>query len=652
MITNLLRSIRDYHNYYLQLYRYDSLYGYNNILRWVYNVPIGLLSAAEALLLVAIKTPMELCGYRFNTSVGRNFQEAIDAIRDSLFAPIVFCYNAIFGAASNIIEPAEEKKVEQSPQHHEATVTISSLQSSSVDKSVTQAKTSTLANTKVIEPSPLGNHESTGMPIPASIQPQSSISTSQQIQQPTEKLPSQHSDDDAILPPGPLELIEAVTLRNVEKVRDLLAHPKVTLDYINNNKNKHGKTAWQIACRNGRDDLDIEIQMLFVQIKGVELPHPDGELYRYYTPLNYIIKLYHELEGNELLRQTAINFINQNDPDIVNAKDDLGTTALMVAVEYEWLEILQELLKSSNIKQIINAHTVINHETALLQATKWSKQWIPGVKALVAAKADVNLPSKTGETPLISAIREESTELLRALLSEPLNLDVEIYEHGSPLTYCSHWPEGIELLLAAKADINFQCPSNGSTVLMRAVQGCFESVYELFKHKEINPDLTNDEGDTALMVAVKKSVSSYYSYTREEREKEQPYCLPIIEFLQYKCNLFIRNHENKTALDIITDKINEMRVSSDATPDLINMLVKIQDLLIKRVADDEMHLNFLFGEHPRLGASSSLLRAKQNVISEPQVFSIVFEFANASNPKPDYRVDNQYLRDHTPIAER
>jgi ankyrin repeat protein len=464
---------------------------------------------------------------------------------------------------------------------------------------------------------------------------------------------SPQDSDDFTSTPGPLELIEAVTARDIEKVKALMAHPKVTLDYINNNKNAKGLTAWKIACRNGRNYIDIEIQMLFVQIKGVELPHPDNKLYRSYTPLNYIIKLIrYDLGVDELLRTTAMKLIQQNDPDIINARDDFGQgrTALMMAVQCEWLEILEELLKLDCIKQIINAQTVHYYETALFKAAK--RSWIEGVRALVAAKADVNLQSNEGQTALTIAIDDKSTELLQELLVGKPNLDVEMQRHDSPLAYSIGWPEGIKLLLLAKADINSQRPSNGNTALMNAVryQSIFDydstmaGIQELLKYKEINLDLTNDEGDTALIAAAKRTID-FESGSRR--------CFGgIKELLKHKCNLFVKNKADKTVLDIINDNIDKVRLNNSGDQALINDLENIRNILKSKIVDYTTRLNFMFGEHPRLGYASSIFRAKGSALSERNLFRIIFDLATSPESLPTSMVDNQHIRNQLQFIGR
>lgn len=94
---------------------------------------------------------------------------------------------------------------------------------------------------------------------------------------------------------------------------------------------------------------------------------------------------------------------------VVNAKNDLGGTALGLAAGTSRIDIIRILVAA---KANVNAKDK-EGDTALIIASGLGKT--AAVKALIAAKADVNIRDKDGYTALMLAQRAGHTEIVKLL---------------------------------------------------------------------------------------------------------------------------------------------------------------------------------------------------------------------------------------------
>jgi ankyrin repeat protein len=128
---------------------------------------------------------------------------------------------------------------------------------------------------------------------------------------------------------------------------------------------------------------------------------------------------------------------------------------------------------------------------------------------------DFELPSRLdGNRPLFSAIaRRKSLSTVASLLSA--GCDVNSRSHGlTPLflsaTMGSHgYPYAHLLLQCPDVDVNAQCTSEKMTPLIQAcMTRCAKTIRALGRRKDLNVDLTNYWGDTAMTVAIGMKDSS------------------------------------------------------------------------------------------------------------------------------------------------
>ncbi|BBM82154.1 ankyrin repeat domain-containing protein [Candidatus Uabimicrobium amorphum] len=119
------------------------------------------------------------------------------------------------------------------------------------------------------------------------------------------------------------------------------------------------------------------------------------------------------------------------------------------------------------------------------------------VEALIEAKADVNAKSKYGITALYSAVVNQHEEIVKVLVREKANVDVDPKNAPSAFDHASKNNDAITSILR-------KAGANGWTPLMNAAfDGDLEKVQSLIAAK-VNLEATENRGTTALAFAVVK----------------------------------------------------------------------------------------------------------------------------------------------------
>jgi len=167
----------------------------------------------------------------------------------------------------------------------------------------------------------------------------------------------------------------------------------------------------------------------------------------------------------------------------VNAKNEHGNTALILAAKKGNVEMVNDLLKKG---AYVDAQNKDGH-TALIVAAIYGN--VEVVNDLLKKGADVNAKNKHGNTALIVAA---------------------IYGHV----------EVVNALLAAKgADVDAQNEHGNTALILAAIYGRVEVVNELLK-KGADVDAQNEHGNTALILADKNiSKQAYYAIWEHKIEK-------------------------------------------------------------------------------------------------------------------------------------
>jgi ankyrin repeat protein len=113
---------------------------------------------------------------------------------------------------------------------------------------------------------------------------------------------------------------------------------------------------------------------------------------------------------------TALKLLEER-PNLVNARDLNGNTALMVAMENRDIEWVGHLLRQgANTNQ-----TSKSGETPLILASKLGMQDV--VTWLLGLGARVDETNRSGETALIVAVRERQVPIVKLLLNAGANPD-------------------------------------------------------------------------------------------------------------------------------------------------------------------------------------------------------------------------------------
>jgi ankyrin repeat protein len=219
-------------------------------------------------------------------------------------------------------------------------------------------------------------------------------------------------------------------------------------------QDKDGQTALMYALR-----TDKRIAQLIIE-KGVDLDAQNKDMR---TAL---------IQATEMASSSIVELLIKKGANI-NIQDMNGETALMRAALKGGVATVKLLIeKGSDLN--LNAKDKKGN-TALIQAIKGNARWDAGDGAketailLINSGADLEAPDEEGNTPLILAVGNEMTEVVKLLVEKGVDLN------------------------AQKAD--------GETALMSAVQADRIEIITLLVSQGANLNLSNKKGKTALYIA-------------------------------------------------------------------------------------------------------------------------------------------------------
>ena len=185
----------------------------------------------------------------------------------------------------------------------------------------------------------------------------------------------------------------------------------------------------------------------------------------------------------------------------VNLQNKGGFTALMMATAQGHTKCLDALLTHKDIQ----VNLQINNNdgwTALMMAT--AKGHTKCLKALLEHKdIQVNIQNKNGKTALMFAAQNGHTTCLEALLERSdvqVNLQDNYGRTALMLAAVYGHTECLKALLANGADPNIQATKGGTALMFAAEYDNLDCLKELLANG-VDPNLQDDKGRTALMLA-------------------------------------------------------------------------------------------------------------------------------------------------------
>lgn len=228
---------------------------------------------------------------------------------------------------------------------------------------------------------------------------------------------------------------------------------------------------------------------------------------------------------NFLLKYTAVD---------INASDAFGFTALSQAYEYGYDNIVKVIMKDPrlNIKRAflnaakhdqslleflleptsfdINAKDQ-DGNTALMLAVMYSNTNSVNVLLNYYNKKleDINVKNNNGDTVLMIAIRYNNRDIIKRILEEStIDINVKNNENISPLILAIRLGNeelAGELLKDKRTDINIKDDYGNTPLILASEQGEKNIVKMLINNPDTDIDIANDEGYTALYYARRNS---------------------------------------------------------------------------------------------------------------------------------------------------
>jgi len=195
---------------------------------------------------------------------------------------------------------------------------------------------------------------------------------------------------------------------------------------------------------------------------------------------------------------TKINLLIKARADL-NIQDENGNTALILAIQRNYIDIVKLLIEEGANLNIVNSNNV----TALIYAVIKNK--IDIVELLIKAGADLNIQDNNRSTALKYTIMFNEINIAKLLIENGADLNIQDDRDRTALieAVAINRIDIAKLLIEAKADLNIQ-DNNGSTALIEAVIKNKIDIVELLIKAGADLNIQYNNGSTALMIAKKK----------------------------------------------------------------------------------------------------------------------------------------------------
>ena len=246
-----------------------------------------------------------------------------------------------------------------------------------------------------------------------------------------------------------------------------------------NKQNKSGNTALIGACKYKQPD--VALALLESKDIEVDLANETGENALYWASSQKMLAVV-----KKLIEKDAY----------VNKQNILGNTALILACYKNHTDVALALLEDDDIDvNLANQNGI----TALHLTSE--KGMLAIVEKLIEKGADVNIQDEDGDTALIGACQYKQSDVALALLNVD-GIEVDLANNNGETALHRASSKGmlsvVEELIEKRANAKMQ-DKDGYTALMVA---CYDRhtdiALALLKHSNINVDLANNKGETAL----------------------------------------------------------------------------------------------------------------------------------------------------------
>ena len=202
----------------------------------------------------------------------------------------------------------------------------------------------------------------------------------------------------------------------------------------------------------------------------------------------------------------------------LNGMDESGNTVLMLAAKAGGVNIAKYVTERMSVSSLIQTNN--NGQTALMMAASGSDNANAlCVKYLVEAGADLNVLDKFGNTVLMLAVEAGRFNSVK-YLTERMSVSSLIQTNNKGQTALmmaaanssSEHTSCLKCLAEAGADLNVQDKCGYTALMLAAKAGGFNSVKYLTERMSVSSlNQTNNEGETALMIAASDNSSEHTS---------------------------------------------------------------------------------------------------------------------------------------------
>ncbi|XP_059099295.1 uncharacterized protein LOC131893315 [Tigriopus californicus] len=202
------------------------------------------------------------------------------------------------------------------------------------------------------------------------------------------------------------------------------------------------------------------------------------------------------------------------DKDVVNAKDNLGTSALMKALWDKRSSTVEKILASKNIREnkLLDLQEVDKTGRSILHLLIDNNDLV-NFQSLVdrdeLTKEIANRPNPQGQTPISLCLKKKLVPFLEAIFDSSTGINkfhINVVQDGSSVIHVVATIGSLNLWLRAlaKCDVN-TIDELGNTALMKAAQCGHDYLVDSalqIAGDRINPEMRNKDGNTLLLMAI------------------------------------------------------------------------------------------------------------------------------------------------------